>query len=183
MMTGRLGLCTSRAHTRPTIPSSSSQSLPSQSQKVWVLLQAATLRCTTAVYPTVSTSTCCARVCVHTQRCKACAWGLQACTQPMISDEATHSRPILLKTLDHATRPMARGCDAGSRAPHLHRIPGELVHAGTVQPSDSATTFEGLGLAQSLADHLEGKQAPGIRHSAYLWAAACKFMAEEGQLH
>ena len=45
---------------------------------------------------------------------------------------------------------------AGPAAVHMHRVPGELVHAGTVQPSESATTFEGLGLATSLADHLEG---------------------------
>ena len=68
----------------------------------------------------------------------------------------TCSRSALREVNSHRTRPKTRGCNAGSGAPHVRRIPGELVHAGTVQPSESATTFEGLGLAQSLADHLEG---------------------------
>ena len=45
--------------------------------------------------------------------------------------------------------------------PHVRRQPGELVHAGGPQQGSSSDSFEALGLAASLADHLEGARLRG----------------------
>ena len=78
MLTGRLGLCISRAHTSPTIPSSSNPSPPSQSRKVRVLphdtasLHRMHVTCLSAPAYTIVPG-----ACLYLHWCKT--WGLQAC--------------------------------------------------------------------------------------------------------